>query len=444
MRHISIAILVACVSLVPADAQPARGPEASSSALVDVVIVDPGRAFEQDGMTVLIEGETIRDVFPTGSRTIPPGTEIHDMEGRFLLPGLIDSHTHLTAMFHRKSPQWMREVLERMYYGGIVAMRDMAGDARLVAHIADLAAAGEMPAPEIYHSAVFGSPHFMQTDPRNARAGRGHPPGSAAWAQAVTTETDLPRAVTRAAALGVTGVKIYLGLTPELLRELTNEAHRQGLKVWAHSTVYPTRPLEVVRAGVDSISHACGLAWQDPRLDPSRFTEISILNRPRFDPELVDPEGAEMTALFEEMVRRGTILDATLSAHAASGDDRFGCTSELTAALARAARRAGVTFVAGTDYEAPRGDPYPSLLSELDLLVDQDVLTPREAIVAATATAARLLGLENRFGSIEPGRVASLVLLEDDPREGIGALRTVTHVVHRGRLSPRSAYAPPE
>lgn len=442
MRGILIAVLFTCISGADPAAQPARAPEASPLALVNAVVIDPGRGFEESGMTVLIDGNRVSDIFPTGSRSLPAGTQIHDLEGRFLLPGLIDSHKHLSGLFHRESPQKMYDVLERMYYGGIVAMRDMAGDARLISHIADLAAADEIPAPEVYYSAVFGSPHFAKADPRMGRAGRGFEPGKAAWAQAITAESDLERAVTRADAIGVTGLKVYLGLESELLRELTTEAHRQGLKVWAHATVYPTRPLDVVRAGVDSVSHSCGLAWQDPRLDPAQYAEASVRNRPQFDPELVDSQGPEMAALFSEMVRRGTIFDVTLSVHAKPGDDPFGCTTDLTVALAKAAKEAGVTFVAGTDYETPEDDPFPALFNELELLVEQGVLTPREAITAATTNAAQLLGMEKRLGSVEPGKVASFVILERDPREEIDALRTVTSVIHRGRIVARSAYEP--
>jgi imidazolonepropionase-like amidohydrolase len=136
-------------------------------------------------------------------------------------------------------------------------------------------------------------------------------------------------------------------------------------------------------------------------------------------------------------VRRGTILDLTLSVHARPGDDVFGCTADLTVALARAAKDAGVTMVAGTDYESPDDDPFPALFLELEHLVESGVLTPHEALTAATMTAARLLGIEDRFGSIEPGKVASFIILERDPREDIRALRSITDVVHRGALLAR-------
>ena len=145
-----------------------------------------------------------------------------------------------------------------------------------------------------------------------------------------------------------------------------------------------------------------------------------------------------MKELFTEMVRRGTILDVTLSAHARAGDDAFGCTADLTVALARAAKDAGVTFVAGTDYETPEDEPFPALFLELEHLVESGVLTPHEALTAATLTAARLLGIEDRFGSIEPGKAASFIVLDHDPREDVRSLRSIRDVVHRGVLvSPR-------
>jgi len=84
-------------------------------------------------MTVLIEGERIRAVFPDGTEAVPEGANRFDVQGRFLLPGLIDFHVHL--MFARQNgPQAMYAELEHQFYGRVVAMPDMAGDARILAH----------------------------------------------------------------------------------------------------------------------------------------------------------------------------------------------------------------------------------------------------------------------------------------------------------------------
>lgn len=435
-----LSILLAAV-LAPAAAQAAPTPTPTSSpppvlALTGATVVDPGRGIHAAGMTVLVEGERIAAVFADGERPLPAGTEVRDLAGRFLLPGLIESHTHLMPRF-RESREAMYRELERMHASGVVAARHMAGDARVVSEAARNVLSGHAKGPDLYHVAVMGGPEFAAGDPRMSRSSLGYEAGESPWAQAVTEETDLPLAVARAAGSGATALKLYLGFDAELIAVLTAEAHRQGLQVWAHATVFPTRPLEAVRAGVDVLSHACGMAWQDADVDPTPYAAADIRTRPTFDPDLVEADSPEMTALFAEMVRRGTIFEPTLTAHAHPGDDRFGCTPELTAALTRAAHRAGVPLVAGTDYHLPADEPYPALHDEIEALVDDAGLTPTEALVAATLHAARALGKEADYGTVEPGKLASLVVLAEDPSEDIEALRTVVAVVYRGAVSER-------
>jgi imidazolonepropionase-like amidohydrolase len=388
-------------------------------------------------MTLIIENGRITDLHPSGDRDLPPSAQVHDVAGRTIVPGLIEAHFHLGQLPSRERRY---EELERMVYGGVVVAREMAGDMRVAAEASRSALLGEAASPDIYYSAVMGGPYFISTDPRTIQAAAGRPAGGAPWTQAVTPETDLRLAVARAAGTGATGIKLYAQLDKGLIRAITEEAHRQGLKVWAHATVYPDRPIEVVRAGVDVVSHVCGLGWQDADVDPGLHRRFNVTSRPAFDAAVVEPDSPEMTALFDEMVHHGTMLDATLANHIRPRDDRFGCTSDLIVGLARAAHRAGVPLVTGTDFHADDSDPYPSLHRDIEALVRHEVLTPLEAIVAATRNGARAIGIEDSHGTIEPGKVANLVVLDMDPSEDIRALRSVTMVIKRGKVYRRSEY----
>ena len=126
----------------------------------------------------------------------------------------------------------------------------------------------------------------------------------------------------------------------------------------------------------------------------------------------------------------------------APGTTVFGCTSELMIDLTRAAVAAGVTIVAGTDIVADADDLFPALHLELEALVAAG-LTPTEAIVASTRNAARATGIEDDYGTVEPGKVASFVVLGSDPTDDISALRDVSMVVKRGRIHRRKATLEP-
>jgi hypothetical protein len=437
-RHCLAAVL-SCLLPVCALAQPRSAPPPPLVAFTGASLVDPVGARTVAGARVLVRGERIVAV-GDATLALPEGTVEHALDGRFLLAGLIDAHTHVTPLFATSREAMYRE-LERMLDGGVVAARDMAGDARVVGEVRRAVIAGERRGPELQPAAVFAGPAFSAKDFRMRRVALGHAPGTVPWAQAVDGDTELPLAVARAAGSGAVALKLYLGLEPDVIAAAAAEAKRQGLAVWAHATVYPSRPLEVVRGGAEVLSHACGLAWQDPRLDPRPFAAASIENRPQFDPALVDPDGPAFAELFAEMARRGVLLDPTLSNHGRPGDDEYGCTPELTIALTRAARRAGVGIVAGTDYATPPGDPWPALHAELRYLVNEAGFGTDEALAAATATAARALGREADLGAIAPGRLASFVVLGADPRADIDALGTIAATVVRGRLEPRAERA---
>lgn len=413
-------------------------------ALTGATLIDGTGSPPRPGMTVLIRGDRIEDVFRTGEEALPSGAEVLELEGHFLIPGLVSAHDHLMNAGLATSPERTRAELRRMLYGGVTLARDANGDARLLAALDRSIRIGETVGPSLYYAAHMSGPDFIAQDPRVARASAGFRRGDAAWMQVVTRDTDAAEAVARAAGTHATGLKLYVGVDAEVVGRLTREAHRRGLQVWAHTTVFPDRPWDVVAAGVDAVSHVCWLAWQDGDLDPASNVPYTHTTgpdpRPSFDPALVEPDSPEMTRLFQEMARRGTLLDATLSAYAAGDSARRGCTVELVTGLARAAHRAGVPFVTGTDYYVPEDDPFPSVHREIEYLVEQGVLSPLEAITAATHHGARLLGLQDTHGTLIPGSAADLVVLREDPSRDIRALRSVATMLKSGVWYPRTAY----
>jgi imidazolonepropionase-like amidohydrolase len=163
-------------------------------------------------------------------------------------------------------------------------------------------------------------------------------------------------------------------------------------------------------------------------------------SRPTFDPVTVDVDDARFADLFNEMARRGVVLDATMYIYRNASTHARGCLPELMIALARKALAAGVSISTGTDFFNPSDEPYPSVHMEISYLVEIGVLTPSQAIVAATRNGARAIGIEATHGTIEEGKVADLVILAENPLEDIAALRTVIGVFRRGTPYMREDY----
>jgi imidazolonepropionase-like amidohydrolase len=410
--------------------QPGQMPRADTLALTNVTLIDGTGAPPRPGMTVLLHGDSIGAVFPVDDAPIPASAQVLDLSGRYLIPGLINTHVHLPMM------GWTRDSvatgLERMLHAGVTTVREMAGDARLAAELNRTALVEGASLPSIHFAVRMAGPTFYERAGTN-RSWIGYPAGTAPWAQAVTAETDMARAVAVAAGTGATGLKLYADLDADVVRRLVAEAHRQGLKAWAHGTVFPTGPLEAVRAGIDGLSHACFLFWG---LQP--VVAASMAARVPFDPDLVDLESGPFQALMREMRARDVVLDVTArNASRNPGAHAAGCTPELLNRSLSAAHRAGVRISTGTDYVIPDGAPDPTLFTEIEYLVDAGVLSPLEAITAATLNGARAIGIEERYGTIEAGKVADFVILSRDPTQHIVALQSVVAVFKDGRQVSR-------
>ena len=148
--------------------------------------------------SVLIEGERIAAIYPVGSRPSPAGAKVYDLTGRYLIPGLIDSHVHVaTDPSGEDSRARTERRLRAALRGGITAVRDMAGDVRALASLQRDALLGEIASPDLYYAALFAGPSFFD-DPRTHDASRGLVPGQVPWMRAVTDTTDLRQAVAEA------------------------------------------------------------------------------------------------------------------------------------------------------------------------------------------------------------------------------------------------------
>jgi manganese oxidase len=409
------------------------GERAEALALTNVTVIDGTGSPPRPRMTVLVRGDRIAGVFPATEAPIPASAEKLDLSGRYLIPGLINTHVHLPML------GWTRDSvatgLERMLRAGVTTVREMAGDARLAAELNRATLIEGASLPDIHYAVRMAGPTFYERTA--SRSWIGYPAGTAPWAQAVTAETDLARAVALAAGTGASGLKLYADLDADVVRRLVAQAHRQGMKAWAHGTVFPTGPLEAIRAGVDGLSHICFLFWG---LQP--VVAASMAERAPYDPDDVDLNGGPFQELLREMRVHGVVLDATArNASRNPGAHAAGCTPELLNASLRAAHRAGVWISTGTDYVLADGDPDPTLFTEIEYLVGAGVLSPLEAITAATLNGARAIGIQERYGTIEAGKVADLVVLAGDPTQDIGALRSVVAVFKEGRQVSRPAAA---
>ncbi|UWX04401.1 amidohydrolase family protein [Pseudoxanthomonas sp. NC8] len=404
------------------------------------VLIDGTGAPARPGTSIVVEGERIVAVLPD-AQADTSGAQVVDLHGQYVIPGLIDTHVHLTTP---PDAAEARATLRRQVYSGVTAVRSMADDTRSVGELARQALVGEIPAPDIHYAALMAGPGFFK-DPRTVAVTGGRTPGQTPWMQAVDERTDLVMAVAMARGTSADGIKLYADMPGPLLAKITTEAHRQGIPVWAHAAVFPAMPGDDVAAGVDVVSHSCPLAYEGSAHRPASYHERTPVDESAFKDGRMP---ASISGLFADMAARGIILDATNLVYLRHVEEyareKKGppprCSAELTLRLTAQAFRQGVAISSGTDGDNPADAPFPSLHDELDLLAGPVGMPAMEVIRAATATAARALGQDKAMGTVEPGKLANLVVLSQDPLADIGHLRSVTETVKHGVRYPRSAF----
>ncbi|WP_444885208.1 amidohydrolase family protein [Microbulbifer sp. PSTR4-B] len=402
--------------------------------LINANIVDVKSLKIDERQSILIEGDKIKRISSTNKLSKVRGASVVDLKGKFVIPGLIDAHVH-----HATDPDsWdkLSITTERLRYllrGGVTSVRDMGGDARALAYLRRQAEVDAIASPDIYFSVIIGGESFF-SDPRTIASAKGRTPGHTTWMRAVDHNSDMDSVMLQAIGAGATGIKIYADVEAETVPLLANAAKRHGLKVWSHAYIGPSKPLDIVNAGVETISHASDMsaqlvdnfkAWRRKTAEFDDSTWEKMLQKDSY------------LDLFGAMKEKGTILDATLTVFERRNDlnEKYRQLDQLSTQMTQFAYQSGITIAAGTDaFSDLENDTTPMIHHELKLLVDEIGMTPLEAIQAATLNAAKVIGIEGSVGSIEEGKKANMVVLSESPETNIENSQAIAHVVKNGRF----------
>jgi hypothetical protein len=436
-------MLFALGGVVGSPAQPSPAPPL---AITHVTVIDGTDPAPRVDVTVVIRGNRITVVGPAGTTPIPRGARVLPGRGKYLIPGLWDMHVHTVV-------PGGRGVLGLYLANGVLGVRDLASDwAQLTAWRREIAA-GKLAGPRILGSGPYIEggdvpiAHLLARTPEQARA-----------------------AVDSLARLGVDVVKLHSQLTREVYFAAARAARGRGMRVAGH-VPRSVSAEEASDSGVGSLEHLLQIPI------PCTPAE-SLALVPRFPVQRVLGlcTSRDLTPLFARLVRNGTWIVPTLTpgveiarwprrdlpgdAFAAYLPDtlrRFVreifpmppdvpadanvtglALFEKRVALVGMLHRAGVALLPGTDAPLRNSPPGFGLHSELALLV-RGGLTPFEALRAATLEPARYFGMLDSLGSVAPGKLADLVLLEANPLADIGNARRVSAVIANGRLFDAAA-----
>jgi imidazolonepropionase-like amidohydrolase len=390
------------------------------------VIDGTGAPARTNARVVIRDGKIASVEDATGP--LPAGAVVWELHGMTVIPGLIDAHVHLTT--GTAADEHIPQTLEWGLFGGVTSVRDMGGDDVVLEGLARTMRDANRAGPRIYYSTLVAGPQWF-ADPRPKAAAHGGVAGEVAWMRALTPTSNIPAIIRAGKATGATGLKIYADLPPDLVAKVTAEAHRQGLRVWSHSAVFPTKPSEVVEAGADVVSHSNYLGAEG--MNPPPATYEAARRGIGIDYTASPVEGEAITRLLRLMKEKGTILDETLFVTNAGKRGEDDPVWLWTVAMTRRAHEMGVTLAAGTDsFGSPARDAVPNVHGEMQMLVEKCGLTPLEAIEAATLGGARVIGVDKDYGTLAAGKAADLVVLREDPSTDIRKTKGIAAVVKDG------------
>jgi imidazolonepropionase-like amidohydrolase len=396
--------------------------------------------------TVVVRGDRITYVGGDTGIADVPGARIVDGTGRYLIPGLMDLHTHVSKT--RASS------LGLLAAHGVTTVRDLGGDHEELLRWKEEVKSGTRIGPRL----LIAGPYLESA--RNASRQHGTPLQEMIepverTRVGVATPEDAARIVDAIAARGVDHLKIRTVQDRQTYFAIGAAARRHGLALAGHFQPYSFDDL--FASGQRSIEHGFYPPLDDraPAERTAVFTRLSTAGV-MVVPTLVvlerlgSPDDGALKAAVEAVDRPRDgrrLLSAYLRADwreqlAEQGADRRRVYGALHASARRdlaGMRAAGVRILAGTDVGVLNVFPGRSIHEELALLVRDAGMTPLEALQAATLHAAAGLGLERELGSIEAGKVADLVLIEANPLADITRVSQIAGVVLRGRYFDRPA-----
>lgn len=456
---VSLSALLAMLSLLLQSCLPQVVQNREAAVVLrDVTVLDGTGAAPRPHQVVVLRGGRIAQVGPVGSVEVPAGAGVHELSGRYVIPGLVDLHVHFPAV-----PGVDEAVLERLLQFGVTTILNPGARPGAGVALRERLRGGEIPGPRMFTAGLaINAPPDAEPDAL--------PDPYAAY---VATEAAVRDEVRAQAAAGVDFIKIYRRLPPDLTAAAIDEAHRHGLPVVGHMGA--TTWGEAAGAGIDMLVHS---GWGTPMDEVVNLEDPAAATDTEWYHAYADaPNGARFATLVAALVENHVVVVPTLSIHQASGlgvdaallpefrtelapdadvpgwwgegwrerhpqyDPDSDEEAEMMATvyvpgilnIVRAYSERGVRLGVGTDVGNPWMTPGAVYHHELGLYQEAGI-PPLAILTMATRNGAEALGILDDVGTIESGKRADLVVLRADPSLDIRNTQEIELVFQAGSL----------
>ncbi|HAX71434.1 MAG TPA: amidohydrolase family protein [Anaerolineales bacterium] len=433
--------LSACNSPTPI---PENGASASIYAITNVTVVDVEKGILIPERTLLIVNARIDKIGPYEKIKIPQGATVIDGQGLYLMPGLVDAHVH-----YYDAPVFGRVLLAN----GVLLVRDMGMPNEYILPLRDQLNRGETLGPEMIATGAVLD---------------GNSPVIPTISISVSTPEQGRAAVQAQIAAGANMIKVYSKLDQAVFLAIVEEAQRSEIQVVGHvpDTVYIE---DAAAAGQSSIEHWFGFDKVIARLlgEQVEFQYTGIGSGFGYLLRLCEVDPQALQDVYRGLKKSGVTLDPTVvifrnwpnmdSLELQSlphseyiSHDLFsmwktqwaGQTEfpdlfwQNWAQMVRQMNEAGIPLTIGTDLMCPGLIPGYSVHEEMQIWQEAGI-PPADILRSATLVPAQFMGLENRLGSIQEGKSASMILVRGNPLEDIRNAQQIESIFLRGKYFNR-------
>jgi imidazolonepropionase-like amidohydrolase len=428
-----VAVLMASLGLAPGRAESQPQGAGAVQAFTNAVLIDGTGAPAIEHATIVVRGDRILFAGPAASVSVPGGARITDLRGKVLMPGLADMHVHLMGGWDGIATDMLgyRRYMSALLYAGVTTVLDTGNVEPFVVQLRAEVAAGRLLGPRIY----CVGPLIDGADPA-------WPPLSRAVAS-VDQVPDVVRALSRD---HVDLIKAYVGLSHPVLARLVEEGHKASLRVIIDQWQRNGSP-DLVADGIYGFAHLPTRKLSSTDVELMRDRQIAFISTLSVFESQSRRRLANLAFLQDPLVRDtsppafldGLRAEATRKLPSAETERAQRWVGLLQNAMgnARALVQSGVLLTAGTDAPYPGDMQGEGLHHELELLVEAG-FTPLEALSIATQNAARFIGA-NDWGTIQPGKLATLIIIDGRPDRDISQTRKVVGVYVAGKAIDRDS-----
>ena len=448
MKQLQVFTLCLVLMLTGCEGSPPPVVESGSLALIGGQLIDgTGSAPIADSIVVIQDGR-IESAGSRATTPVPSGAEVIDLTDKTIIPGLVNLHVH-----YRGDPENIARQFRAQLYYGVTTGRSIGSDSPDVVPFLLETHAGQTSFPRAFTAGLgFSHPNGFNASGRNAP----------------TTEDEARTMVRAQVALGVHFIKMWvnevaepgLKITPEIRTAIIDEAIRNGVVPVAHIDD-EIDGRQLVEAGLRDFLHSTVLTFGpgagtpvgDPT--PSReFLQMCLDNDVSFTPTLSIIQNNWHFAEHPELLADSTLRTVFNPDALAKWDDPQQRTDVIEAPdfenrkaafqqvldFVKTIHDAGIKVALGNDAGTANVPFGWGMHHEMELYVEAG-LTPMQAIIAATATGASRMPPvgEAEFGTLQPGKIADLVILDADPLVDIRNTLEIAQVMRLGKWIDRAS-----